>query len=503
MRRSICTLTLAVLMALPGLLTVTVDAADHREAPLVDENPSGDITDVFAFLAPNDASRLILALVVNPFSVPGENPSYSFSPEFLYQFKIDNDGDAKEDFVVQVIFDGTGAAQTVEVRGPGRPKRVGARNKLLRDAPTVEGATGQVIGDPKGVQVFAGLRDDSFVFDVAQFFRILRNLQDVFRAVNAPVLGPLRGRPVRADGTSGVDTFGGFNTSALIVSFPKSLVQGATSRINIWATVSHPQSDDPKRIGKFEQFERMGQAVFATVFVAAANRDAFNAEIPTHDVANFSSLVPDTLTSNDPTGNTIADRATLLTTLGLAPASGSPSPLAGAPLLLLLPVRLTSLGQRLPFTNTNKDLLRVTLLPDVIRLELSLPLSGCNLCSPDEQASGLFGLENGRRPQDDVVDIALRLLRQLADVKFPDGSGVPGSGALGSRKALDCSKLPSCPDRRVLVVLQGTDFIKPDSQVADVSTSGTDQPFLPDFPFFATPHPLPGEPGTIGFPPQQ
>ncbi|MBI3302935.1 MAG: DUF4331 family protein, partial [Deltaproteobacteria bacterium] len=298
-------LTLAVLMALPGLLTVTADAADHREAPLVDENPGGDITDVFAFLAPNDALRLVLAVVVNPFSVPGANPSYSFSPEFLYQVKIDNDGDAKEDFVVQAVFDGTGAAQTVKVLGPGRPKLVGARNKLLRDAPTVEGATGTVIGDPPGVQVFAGLRDDSFVFDVAQFFRILRNLQDVFRDLPMTALGPLRGRPVRADGTSGVDTFGGFNTSALIVSFPKSLVQGA-GRLNIWATVSHPKDEEAFRNGKFVQFERMGQPAFATVFVPTGQKDAFNAEIPSNDVANFSSLVPDTLTSDDSTGNTIA-----------------------------------------------------------------------------------------------------------------------------------------------------------------------------------------------------
>ena len=50
-------------------------------------------------------------------------------------------------------------------------------------------------------------------------------------------------------------------------------------------------------------------------------------------------------------------------------------------------------------------------------------------------------------------------------MKFPDGAGVPGSGALGKRRALDCSVLPGCPDRRVLAVLQGTDFIKPDDQL--------------------------------------
>ena len=36
---------------------------------------------------------------------------------------------------------------------------------------------------------------------------------------------------------------------------------------------------------------------------------------------------------------------------------------------------------------------------------------------------------------------------------LPVGSGLPGSGPLGMRKALDCSVLPACPDRRVLAVL--------------------------------------------------
>jgi hypothetical protein len=59
------------------------------------------------------------------------------------------------------------------------------------------------------------------------------------------------------------------------------------------------------------------------------------------------------------------------------------------------------------------------------------------------------------------------------------------------RAALDCSVLPACPDRRVLVVLQGTDFIKPDVQVPDLTTSGNDATFNNSFPFIANPHALP------------
>jgi hypothetical protein len=185
-----------------------------------------------------------------------------------------------------------------------------------------------------------------------------------------------------------------------------------------------------------------------------------------------------TTTDNDGTGNTIANRAAVLNAVGVV---GLPN---GVP--LLLPAA---------FPNTTRDLLRIALLPDVLRLDLDL--------DPNNLAIGQFGLQNGRRLGDNVIDIALQLLRQLADVKFPDGSGLPGSGPLNGRAALDCSTLPACPDRRVLVVLQGTDFIKPDSTLADLTTSGNDRPFNATFPFIANPHPLPGDPGTVGFPAQQ
>src|SRR5262249_24495795 len=151
------------------------------------------------------------------------------------------------------------------------------------------------------------------------------------------------------------------------------------------------------------------------------------------------------------------------------------------------------------FGNTSKDLIRIALLPDVLRLDLDR--------DPADLAIGQFGLQSGRRPGDNVTEILMRVARQLADVKFPDGTGLPGSGPLGARAALDCTTLPACPDRRVLVVLQGTQFIKPDAQLGDLSASGNDRPLQAAFPFLAAPHPLPGEtspaPGTVGFPPQQ
>ena len=112
-----------VLLILP-MTIIPARAADHRDAPFVDGAPEGDITDVFAFVDPNDSSRLVLAMGVNSFAVPSAPGSYSFSPDYLYQFKIDNNGDGVEDHVVQIKFRNVvGGGQAVAVVGPVRPPR--------------------------------------------------------------------------------------------------------------------------------------------------------------------------------------------------------------------------------------------------------------------------------------------------------------------------------------------------------------------------------------------
>jgi hypothetical protein len=447
----------------------TARAADHRDSPAVDGTGEGDITDVFAFLDPNDRTRLVLIMGVNPVAVPALLHSYRFSNDYLYQFKIDINGDAVEDLVVQATFFDTDQGQQVRVRlGVPNSDWVGSANKVMVNAPAdLQGPTNQVFGLSNDIQVFAGLRDDPFVLD-GQFFRIVAGLQDVFRDIpNAGPFGHLRGRPVRSNGTSGIDTFAGFNASFIVVSFPASFVRSGRPIINIWGTVSAPFAENATYI----QFERMGQPLFNTVFVPAALKDAFNAGVPADDMARWSKYVPDALTTtdNDGRGNTISGRATVLQALGLASLP------VGAP--LILPAN---------FANTNKDLLRVALLPDVLRLNLDL--------APNDLGIGQFGLSNGRRPGDDVLDIALRLLRQLADVNLPPALGVPGSGPPRAG-ALEVT------DRRFLAVLQGTDFIRPDSTLGDLSTSGNDKTIPSTFPFLAEPHPRPGDEGSIGFPP--
>src|SRR5215470_16207152 len=102
---------LAVLSALVGTLGIAL-ASDHQDSPNVELNPLQDLTDVYAFPSPT-AGRIVLVMNTRAFLTPAQTPTASFDANQLYQFKIDNNGDAREDKVIQVTFSGSGTTQTV------------------------------------------------------------------------------------------------------------------------------------------------------------------------------------------------------------------------------------------------------------------------------------------------------------------------------------------------------------------------------------------------------
>ena len=89
--------------------------ADHLDSPGL-MPPGGDasidITDIYAFLKPGDATKSILILNVNPLTLaPGYNTSA------IYEVKVDTDGDALADVAFKVRFTSVpGGGQTAEVR---------------------------------------------------------------------------------------------------------------------------------------------------------------------------------------------------------------------------------------------------------------------------------------------------------------------------------------------------------------------------------------------------
>ena len=100
-----------------------------------------DLTDLYAFPKPGEADKSILIMNVHPSAVvnpPGPTTAEPFSPEALYELKIDTDGDAVADIAYRVRFssseDGSQSATLRRVEGASR--RDGRRRSGYRRSST-------------------------------------------------------------------------------------------------------------------------------------------------------------------------------------------------------------------------------------------------------------------------------------------------------------------------------------------------------------------------------
>jgi hypothetical protein len=230
-------------LGVAGLAAVAASsfASDHQDTPLVEFHPRFDVNDVYAFPSPRPG-RVVLVLGTSSPLTPAGTPSAVFGDkdEELYQLKIDNTGDAHEDLVFQFTFTGPPHHQRVRLQGPAIPSQVGTSNTLLNGPAGVEGFTGEVLGSPDGIQLFAGPRDDPFFLDLEAFFRILPDRKPESGPLSTITQGPLTFRPAG----SAVDYLRGFNDLAIVVELPLSDLtdNGHRPRFGVWGTTSKARS---------------------------------------------------------------------------------------------------------------------------------------------------------------------------------------------------------------------------------------------------------------------
>lgn len=139
-------------------------------------DPRLDMTDLYAFGKPGDASKSIIILNVHPsFAVnsPGPTTAEPFAPGALYEIQIDTNGDAVADINYGVQFssseDGTQTATVRRIYG-ARATGFGAEGEdIVKDAPVSVGreALVTIAGDHR---FFFGWRSDPFFFDANGFF---------------------------------------------------------------------------------------------------------------------------------------------------------------------------------------------------------------------------------------------------------------------------------------------------------------------------------------------
>src|SRR5216117_2857805 len=98
----LCAAVLLVLVAAAGL-TRWIEASDHKDSALLAADHAADIADVYTFRSPVHPDNVVLVMTVSGFIPPSEASTTFFDPGVLYQWKLDNNGDAIEDLVIQAF----------------------------------------------------------------------------------------------------------------------------------------------------------------------------------------------------------------------------------------------------------------------------------------------------------------------------------------------------------------------------------------------------------------
>ena len=262
---------LAAALAVGSLATqsMPVLAADHAESTSVAGDPGADIADVFAFLDPNDNSKVILALDVEGFVVPSEALNLSFfAPDVRYRFSIENTGDALPDQNIDITFSpqtSRSAPQMAKIRLPnGRVFTAPTTVQTLASAANPFAVTTDPVS---GVSFFAGLTDDPFYFDIVGFNRFVGSV--------------LAGAPDATKLQRGRDSFAGYNIHMIALSVPANLLRGTPSNNVIGVNgITLRQHDD-----KLVQVDRMATPAVNTALIPFALKNSYNASTPVDDAA--------------------------------------------------------------------------------------------------------------------------------------------------------------------------------------------------------------------------
>ena len=218
MKKKILLGSLLGIIALAGIIY----AADHIDAPAVTGSGNvslgNDITDVYAFQSPADASKLVFVINTQGLMSPATTATAMFSSNVMYELNIDNTGDNVEDLVIQCLVQ-NGKMRVygpVAVGTPGLTSTVKTNGPATEVAVTAYGAASVTSAtNANGTMIFAGPRDDPFFFDLSRFKEIIAGTQTSFRS-------------------PGVDAFAGTNVMSMVLEVPKSLLGSATT-LNVWA----------------------------------------------------------------------------------------------------------------------------------------------------------------------------------------------------------------------------------------------------------------------------
>jgi hypothetical protein len=213
-----------------------------------------DFTDLYAFPKPGDAGKSILIMNVHPslgVNPPGPTSDDAFSPEAIYELKIDTNGDNVADIAYRVrVTSSEGGAQTATLRRVEGVQAAGTGDDgqiIVEGVPVSTGKETRVTeaGDHR---FFLGWRSDPFFFDVNG---ALSNLQ-----------------------FTGDDFFAEKDVCSIVLEVPNSAL--GNKKLGVWARTVDGAS------GKWVQADR-GARPNQTPFLAGEQNAAYLGAEPADD----------------------------------------------------------------------------------------------------------------------------------------------------------------------------------------------------------------------------
>ncbi len=450
--------------ALLASAPLCIDASSHREAPLITSTPKLDCADFYFFgsYEPGRSNYVTVVADYLPLQDSYGGPNYfQLDPNGLYEIHFDVDGDAREDITFQFRFTNTprGIALPIGPAGNQRTNTVpvlavgpisagnnGALNvdqtytlTLVRGprrsgqaVPIADAATGSTVftkpqdfvgektfpdydsyarqyvynivlpGTTNLGRLFVGQRKDPFVVNLGETFDLIN--------ISTSPLGPV---------DANKDSLADKNVTALILELPKDFLRSSPDRpvIGAWSTSSLIAN------GQTNQVSRLGMPLVNEVVIGLSDKDKFNASEPKDDLANFADYVT---------------HPTLPAIIELLYGSAG----AIAPTLFPRTDLVAAFVTGVSGLNANGG------VGEMQRLNLDIPatpretqnnlgvIAGFSKGVLDATKADLAGFPNGRRPGDDVVDIALRVVMgklltpdvaPAGDAPFTDGALVNAS----------------------------------------------------------------------------
>jgi len=457
-------------------------ASSHREAPNITRYPTLDSTDFYVFNSYESGRADYVTLIANyvPLQDAYGGPNYfALDPAANYNIHVDSDGDAVEDLTFQFKFDNNLAADGAGIQlaiGPDGDKKqiaiplknaggisAGDSSVLnfieqysinLVEGPVNSGTKTSVTAaggettftkpwDYIGDKTFSSAADyqayaDQYVYDISvpncsqtgkafvgqrsDAFAV--NLGESFDLVNyvpvegdsSPGAGDGNGFPGGITQDTANDDLRDKNVTTIALELPKScLVGNGNGVIGAWTTAYVPQARIQNPNATFEkpevnggamvQISRLSNPLVNEVVIGLPDKDKFSTTAPSGD-GQFADYVTH---PSFPELLNILFKDAVNNTLGTNFETIAPTNFPREDLLATFLTGFPGVNQQATVTPS-----------EMLRLNTAIPAVPASQQSPyGVVGDDLAGFPNGRRPGDDVVDIALRVVMGRLCYEFP------------------------------------------------------------------------------------